>query len=608
MKRREFVKIAPALPGLALACARGTSAARGRLASTRRVRPGDPAWPSPDDWDALRRAVGGRLTRPESPFVRCGDAGSDACREVVGRLRNPYYIGDQAGLTQTSGWADAWRSQPSAYAIAAESTADVVAAVDFAREHNLRLVVKGGGHSYKGTSSAPDSLLIWTRRMNRVVMREDFVGVGCAPAGRVERAVTVEAGAMWMPVYQAVSVEAGRYVQGGGCATVGVAGLIQSGGFGSFSKAFGLAATGLLEAEVVTADGVVRIANACTHPDLFWALKGGGGGSLGVVTKVTLRTHDLPSYFGGAFGVIAASSDDAFRELIAHAVAFYREHLFSPTWGEQLVFGPRNRLRISMVFQGIDQAAAERVWQQFRAWLERSPGKFSVEEPLTVLAVPARHFWDAAFLEANAPGFVVADDRPGANPHHVFWAGDQGEAGQFLHAYRTAWLPASLLESDMQPRLVDALFACTRRWPVSLHFNKGLAGAPPSVLTAARDTAMNPAVVDAFALAIIAGGGPPAYPGMPGSEPNLEMARRNSRAIHSAMDELLRVAPTGGSYLSESDYFESNWAQAFWGSNYPRLEAVKRKYDPSGLFIVHHGVGSDDWSPDGFTRKSTSET
>ena len=80
--------------------------------------------------------------------------------------------------------------------------------------------------------------------------------------------------------------------------TVGVAGLIQSGGFGSFSKQYGLAAASLLEAEVVTADGEVRIANACSHPDLFWALKGGGGGGFGVVTRVTLRVHPLPEDFG----------------------------------------------------------------------------------------------------------------------------------------------------------------------------------------------------------------------------------------------------------------------------------------------------------------------
>jgi FAD/FMN-containing dehydrogenase len=85
------------------------------------------------------------------------------------------------------------------------------------------------------------------------------------------------AGVIWLYAYSAVTTEAGKYVQGGGCTTVGVAGLIQSGGFGSFSKHYGTAASSLLEAEVVTADGKIRIASACTNPDLFSALKGGGG-------------------------------------------------------------------------------------------------------------------------------------------------------------------------------------------------------------------------------------------------------------------------------------------------------------------------------------------
>ena len=98
-------------------------------------------------------------------------------------------------------------------------------------------------------------------------------------------AVSVQAGAIWMQVYDAVTTQHGRYVQGGGCTTVGVAGLVQSGGFGSFSKRYGSAAASLLEAEVVTADGEVRLANRCMNPDLYWGLKGGGGGSLGVVTQ-----------------------------------------------------------------------------------------------------------------------------------------------------------------------------------------------------------------------------------------------------------------------------------------------------------------------------------
>jgi len=64
------------------------------------------------------------------------------------------------------------------------------------------------------------------------------------------------------------------------------------------------------------------------------------------------------------------------------------------------------------------------------------------------------------------------------------------------------------------------------------------------------------------------------------------------------MDALLKAAPGAGSYVSESDYFERNWQQSFWGSNYPRLASIKKKYDPDGLFIVHHGVGSEQWSED----------
>jgi hypothetical protein len=68
------------------------------------------------------------------------------------------------------------------------------------------------------------------------------------------------------------------------------------------------------------------------------------------------------------------------------------------------------------------------------------------------------------------------------------------------------------------------------------------------------------------------------------------------------MNELRKVAPVAGSYVSESNFFEPAWQQSFWGSNYARLQSVKAKYDPDGLFFVHHGVGSEDWSDDGFTR------
>ena len=135
-------------------------------------------------------------------------------------------------------------------------------------------------------------------------------------------------------------------------------GLIQSGGFGSFSKQYGLAAASLLEAEVVTADGEVRIVNACSHPDLFWALKGGGGGSFGVVTRVTLRVHPLPEDFGAVNMTIKAASPAAFRRLVGLIVDFCAEHLVGPHWGEQIRLRRDNALQVSMVFQGLTRGAA----------------------------------------------------------------------------------------------------------------------------------------------------------------------------------------------------------------------------------------------------------
>jgi FAD/FMN-containing dehydrogenase len=355
-----------------------------------------------------------------------------------------------------------------------------------------------------------------------------------------------------------------------------------------------------LEAEVVTADGEVRIANACSNPDLFWALKGGGSG-FGVVTRVTLRTHALPEFLGGVFATIKASSDEAYQRLISKIIEFYAQALFNPHWGEQLVFAPGGVLSIFMVLQGLDQQQAEATWRPFFDWVSASGQDFSIVSAPRIISEPARRFWDPAALKM-APGLVISDDRPGAPADNIFWASNLGEAGAVWYAYQSAWLPASLLEADRRQSLVDALFAAAQHRGVALHCNKGLAGAPAEAIAAAKDTAMNPAVTDAFALVLSAALGQPAYPGVPGHEPDEAAARSQFEAVDQSMDAIRKLLPRVGSYVWETDYFQPHWQEAFWGENYARLLAVKRKYDPDGLFFLHHGVGSEDWSADGFTR------
>ena len=609
MDRRTLLKHLAAIPLLSRVCPEALAlnfdpASPGAVPKPlARVRPGDAGWPTPTKWDMLKQQAGGRLVPVYSPLANCqADFNSATCQELLKNIHNPYFIGDQPGLTQTLGWADAWTFAPSAYAVEAASAGDIAAAVNFARENHLRLVVKGGGHSYQGTSNAPDSLLIWTRHMNNVTVHDDFVPQGCAGKLAPQPAVTLGSGCIWMHAYQAVTTRAGRYVQGGGCTTVGVAGLIQGGGFGSFSKHYGMAAAGLLEAEVVTADGRIRIANPCTNPDLFWALKGGGGGSFAVASKLTLRVRELPQFFGAVHFDVKATSETAFRQLVRQFVTFYREQLFNDHWGEQVHVTSDNTLEMRLVYQGLDTEQAKQIWQPFLDWVARSPNDFSLDRPPIIVSFPAQSLWDVDFMQKHASGVFAADPRPGAKPTDVWWAGDGPQCGQVLYGYESLWLPASLLEGKSQDRLADALVAASRQWDVELHFNKGLAGAPADAIATARDTAMNPAVLDAFALAIIAGGTHSAYPGVRGHEPDLAVARQRALAIDQSMSELRRVAPTRAAYVSESDFFEKGWQQSFWGANYPRLQAIKKKYDPEGLFFVHHGVGSEQWSDDGFTR------
>ena len=178
--------------------------------SFRRRRPSDADWPSKTAWKRLNDEVDGNLIPLEFPIEACiKDSESAACRNLIANLKNPYFVGDQPGLTQTLGWVDAWFTRPSVFAVAARNADHVSAAVRFARENNLRLVVKGGGHSYQGTSNAADSLLIWTRHMHDITRRERFIPQGCVGKQAPQRAVTSGSRTIWIEAYDAVTTKGG---------------------------------------------------------------------------------------------------------------------------------------------------------------------------------------------------------------------------------------------------------------------------------------------------------------------------------------------------------------------------------------------------------------
>lgn len=544
--------------------------------------------PSPP-WNELAGALGPRFRPVSSPLEACARAGGQGADALFATLKNPYAIGDDPALTQTLGWTDAWVSRASSHVVAAESAADIAAAVNFARRHRVRLVTKGGGHSYFGNSNAADSLLVWTRAMDAIDQHDAFVPTG-APAGTAPvTAVSVGTGALWGRVYQDTAVRHGRYVQGGGCLTVGVASFVLGGGFGSFSKGFGTGAANLLEAEIVTADGAIRTVNPWREPDLFMALRGGGGGTFGIATRLTLRTFPLPETICAVILSVQARDDAAWRALVERMMALYAGTLFNPHWGEQIRFSPGRRLSVMMTAQGLDKAAIEAAWNPFLAWVRGAGDAYRLDGEPLVLTVPGRRFWDPAALKAM-PGVVLTDNRPGASPDNVFWASNLGEAGQTLHAYKSRWLPAALLADAARPRLVDTIIEGAAHWSVALHTNKGMAGGDAAALARVRETATNPQVLDAFALLIVAADGPPAWPGIPGHEPDTADGRKQAAGVARAFAPFETLTPGAGCYMSEADYFGDDWQQAYWGGHHARLADIKRRYDPTGLFTGHHCI------------------
>jgi FAD/FMN-containing dehydrogenase len=182
--------------------------------------------------------------------------------------------------------------------------ADVVAAVRFARVHDLEIAVRGGGHSVAGNALCDDGVVIDLSPMR---------AVSVDPTGR---AAWVQGGALWGDVDHETQ-EHGLATTGGIIGHTGVAGLTLGGGIGFLMRKHGLAVDNLLAAEVVTAEGSIVRASADEHPDLFWALRGGGG-NFGVVTSFRFALHPLgPTVMAGPVFWAAEDTADVLR--------FYRD-------------------------------------------------------------------------------------------------------------------------------------------------------------------------------------------------------------------------------------------------------------------------------------------
>jgi FAD/FMN-containing dehydrogenase len=431
------------------------------------------------------------------------------------------------------GWNDAvaiWNgmvAKSPALVLQPISAYDVAAAVGFARDHGLLVSIKGGGHNIAGISIAEGGLTLDLSGMREVAVDPDAklarVGPGCL-LGEIDQATQVHGLATVL----------------GFVSETGVAGLTLGGGFGYLTRRFGWTVDNLAEVEVVTADGQVRTANRDQHPELFWALRGGGG-NFGVVTRFTFRLHQVgPTITGGlivwsaerADEVLAAYRDlteSAPRELTAATIVRLAPPApFLPqAWHGKPIAG------IQVCHSG---ANAEADLAAVRA----------LGDPIVDLAAPMPYAALQSMLNAMEPKWL-----------HRYWKTEflPGLSSEFLDVFRDGALQVT------SPLSQSVLFHLAG----ALNDREGDDGAVGNR--------------DARYVGGFAGTWPPGAP----AEPHVAWARNAW--------ERIRPFSTGGNYvnfqLAEDDTART---AAAYGSNYQRLQRVKATYDPDNLFRVNSNI------------------
>lgn len=372
--------------------------------------------------------------------------------------------------------------------------------------------------------------------------------------------MTARPGDSWGDVYAAADA-AGVTVVGGSEISVSAAGGYTLGGGHSWTgPAYGMAVDNVLRFTAVLANGSSVVASACENTDLFWALRGGGGGSLAVVTSATYRAHAIPAAgAAGATIVLSALRGAASLAIIFDGWMAYAPGLSSPAvsgvvaGGYFIVDGPAGSFTILLGFNGtVDQANA--ALAPIAAWAA------TVADDVKIVSAEVAPF---ASLHAWHTSFDPTSESTGS----VSWLGSR-------------LIPRAIVEDDaarvaMAINMTD--IAMTGVGITGLFVTGGA--------VAAADPAATP-ITPAWRSA--------AFHFVFGTGWALNATASTRAAITggiSALTGVLReAAPESGAYWSESDFNEPDWASTFWGSNYPRLQAVKAAVDPRGVFACHHCV------------------
>ncbi|KAF2789998.1 FAD-binding domain-containing protein [Melanomma pulvis-pyrius CBS 109.77] len=549
--------------------------------------PGQPCWPSTSEWSAFNRSISGALKNTVPWAAPCYNGTSNKeCHKIAEDYMDGVARTAQYGAMEFLDWETCGESncylnsfspsspvsgtcslgRLSTYYVEARSSNDISKTLDFVRQHEIRVSIKNSGHDYFGRSNAANSLAIWTHNMKDLQYHGAFKPKGCKTQykdiGEIGAGISAqEAWEFFEPLDMLVTV--------GAVSSVGLAGGFgQGGGHGPLGPTWGLMVDNAIEFEVVTADGQARTINECTDPDLFWAMRGGGGGTFAVLTSykfqlhpaIPLNVYSFQAHFPMPEGNLDITESKAHRDIIT-ALAL-NQTLFASHGVAGYNFMLPDHMVSLQILPSNDPDAIKTITSQWHDFITSYPGLNITDN--TYRTFPKFSQWheftETPSIAHNGPvGLGIA------------------ESGRFI--------PRSLFStpSDIS-QLVDAVvtamqFSYTNRGGGSAQlYATGPVNHPSNAATG-----VNPAWRDALWEVIMGG--------IWTSNTPQSVRTQIQNTISAAIQPFKALTPGGGCYVNEGDWTEENWQQTFFGSNYEKLLMIKKKFDPSGLFNCWKCVG-----------------
>ncbi|KAI0205969.1 hypothetical protein F4808DRAFT_447869 [Astrocystis sublimbata] len=542
--------------------------------------PGDAEWPYFSEWQRLNASIGGVLLRPKPAAAPCypgPDYDETRCQFLVsGTSSTSFWLDDP--LTELAQWTqgsscvatlsptgNCTRGGFPEYVVNATTAEHVQSAVRFAKDNNIRLVIKNTGHDFGGRSVGAGSLSVWTHYLKSAEFIPSYnIGQYNGMAVRIGSGVEAWEVSNLMAANNITVVAAG-------CNTVGgTGGWLSSGGHSTVTSTFGLGADQALSLEVVTADGNLVTANPLMNQDLFWAMRGGGGATYGVLISVVMKAYPPISISSSSLSLTTSSgpsmgglSDvETFWEGVSSYYRFSSNILDAGGYGFSYIYPMENntyRFTTSSSFPGMSPSAA-----------------FDLMQPL--------------YNTLNRVGINVAN--PTINSARPYGSQRGGTGDRPVNTrYRSRLLPRENWEDDslFNQTMKAIRTAVEGGYKNDFHFHGTLTSPTEKVAGyPGSDSAVNPAWRKNRMHAMLMDVQPDGL--------TAKQAIERDSLMQGYMSLLRDVSPSAGSYMNEGDPGEPNWQQAFFGANYEKLLQIKRKWDPTGVFWAPTTVGSEDYA------------